>query len=399
MTHPGVRTQASEDALVGVPCFSDGEYDRRWSAVHQLMEREDLSALLIHASAGAPGGVHYLSGFIPRQLTWLVVLPGEPVLLLHFLNHVPTTKRYSVVQDVRWYGPSDVGTLADLLYERGCAAGRVGFVGLATSVPALQFERLRVALPAMQVVDVAAAYNAIRWARSEEELTWFRASGAMLDEACDLLAEELRPGMTEFDVEEVLHRSFVPKGGRLGLAFIASTSMSAPDRISPWQFLSGRRLAPGDVLITEITISYWGYGAQVHRPFAIGSEPTPLYVELFAAAEAGFDAVCAALRAGATSADVVEAAGVIEDLGFDVFDSVVHGEAGKNPELGAPHTLHAVEPWTFEEGQVMIVQPNPVTKDRTAGLQAGCAVRVGRERADPLHGWPLSFPTTAGSAR
>jgi len=395
MTHPGVQRWASDDAVIGVPSFSEGEYDRRWSAVRQLMACEDLSAVLIHAGAGTPGGVHYLSGFIPRQPTWLAILPGEPVLLLHFLNHVPTAKRHSVVRDVRWYGPSDVGALFDLLRERGCAAGRVGFVGLATSIPALQLERLRAALPAMQVIDVAAAYNTIRWARSEEELTWFRASGAMLDEACDLLAEELRPGMTEFDVEEVLHRSFVPQGGRLGLAFIASTSMSAPDRISPSQFLTGRRLAPGDVLITEITISYWGYGAQVHRPFAIASEPTPLYAELFAAAEAGFDAVRAALRAGATSADLVDAAGVIEELGFDVFDSVVHGEGGKNPELGTRHTPHAVEPWTFEEGQVMIVQPNPVTKDRTAGLQAGCAVRVGRDAAEPLHGWPLSFPVCA----
>ncbi|NEK58251.1 aminopeptidase P family protein [Geodermatophilus sabuli] len=375
------------------PRFSEGEYARRWTAVRGLMERAGVDALLVHS--GAPGPVHWLSGYLPRQPTWLLVLPGEPVLLLHFLNHVPTAQRLSVVPDVRCYWPSASRAVTELLGERGCAGGRIGVVGLSTSIPAAQFDQLRSALPDAEFTDLAGPYDQLRWIRSEEELDWFRASGRLLDEACDVLVAELRPGLTEHDVEALLHASFLPRGGHLGIAFIASTAMADPDRISPWQFATGRRLERGDVVITEITISWWGYGAQIHRPFAIGSDPTPLYRDLFAAASAGFGSVCAALRDGATSEDVLDAAAVIEEAGFDVFDSVVHGEGGKNPELGTRRTPHHPEPWTFAENQVVIVQPNPVTRDRTAGLQAGCAVRVGRDRAEPLHGWPLAFPTCA----
>jgi Xaa-Pro dipeptidase len=374
------------------PRFSEAEYARRWDAVRALMDREGLGALVVHAGAGGPGPVNWLTGYLPKQPTWLVVLPEEPVLLLHFLNHVPTARAMSVVTDVRCYWPSAARAVGDLLRERGCATGRVGVVGTSTSIPHRQFEDLRAPLPDATFVDVAGPYNHLRWIRSDEELEWFRASGALLDDACEFLAEELRPGMTEFDVETALHRSFLPRGGHLGLAFLASTSMTDPDRISPWQFLTGRTLRPGDVVITEITVSYWGYGAQIHRPFAIGAEPTPLYRSLFDAATAGFEAVRAVLRDGATSADVLDAAAVVEERGFDVFDSVLHGEGGKNPELGTRATPHADEPWTFREGQVMIIQPNPVTRDRTAGLQAGCAVRVGRDGAEPLHGWPPAFP-------
>ena len=374
------------------PRFSDAEYERRWTAVRAMMAREGLDALVLHAASGAPGAVHWLTGYLPKQPTWLVVTAGEPVLLLHFLNHVPTARQLSVVPDVRCYWPSAARSVTDLLRERGCGGGRIGVVGLATTIAHRQYEDIRSALQGADFVDVAGTYNHLRWVRSEEELGWLRASGAMLDEACDLLAEELRPGLTEFDAETILHRSFLPRGGQLGLAFIASTPMAEPDRISPWQFLTGRELAAGDVVITEITISYWGYGAQIHRPFAIGSEPTDLYRSLFGAASAGFTAVCAALRDGATSDDVLDAASVIEQHGFDVFDSVVHGEGGKNPELGTRSTPHTDEPWVFRENQVMIVQPNPVTRDRRAGLQAGCAVRVGADGGEPLHGWPLAFP-------
>jgi Xaa-Pro dipeptidase len=374
------------------PRFSDAEYERRWSAVREFMAREDLSALLIHGSAGGHGGIQYLSGFLPKSPVWLLVLPGEPVMLLHFLNHVPMAKRMSVIEDIRCYWPSAAESIAGLITERGCASERIGVVGLSSTVPHAAYEHLRAALPGARFADVAAGYNAIRWIRSEEELDWFRASGALLDEACDLLAAELRPGMTEFDVEALLHSSFLPRGGGLSLGFIASTPMARPDRISPWQFMSGRRLEPGDAVITEISVNYWGYAAQIHRPFAIASEPTELYQELFEAATATFDAVCSVLRAGATSEDVLDAAGEVERRGFEIFDSMLHGETGKNPELGSWQTPHAVEPWTFRENQVMVVQPNPVTKDRTAGLQAGCAVRVGVDRAEPLHGWPLAFP-------
>jgi hypothetical protein len=98
------------------------------------------------------------------------------------------------------------------------------------------------------------------------------------------------------------------------------------------------------------------------------------------------------MRAGATSRDVVAAADVISERGLTVFDSVVHGEAGRNPELGTTASPHTLEPWTFEEDQVMVIQPNPITLDQRAGLQLGAAVRVTAGAAEPLHDYPFKFP-------
>ncbi len=375
------------------PRFSDAEFERRRRAVAELMEAEGLDALLVHGAAASPGTVHYLTNYLAGRPTWLLYPSrGEPALFLHFANHLPTARAMSVVEDVRWSGQSASRTLADELGRRGLAGASLGVVGLAVTVPYAQFADLRERLPDARFRDVSRAYHRIRWRRSDEEMAWFARSAELTDGACRLLEERIRPGLSEHDLQAVVHEAFLPHGGQLAIAFVTSTSMANPDRFVPWQYPTARRLRPGDVVITEITVAWWGYGAQVHRPFAVGEEPAPLYRELFDVAYECYERVRSALRPGATSDDVVRTAGVIEERGFTVCDSVVHGEGGKNPELGTPGSVHAVDPWTFEEGQVMVIQPNPVAPDGRAGLQLGAAVRVGSDGGESLHRYPFAFP-------
>jgi Xaa-Pro aminopeptidase len=378
---------------LGYPRFSDAELGRRFGLVRELLGRESVEALLLHGGPSSAGPVHYLSGYLPIRPTWMLfALDGPSTLFLHFHNHVPNARAVSVVEDVRCYWPSAPGAVAEELRRRGLERAAIGVAGLATSIPHGQFEQLRRLLPEARLVDLGRALDRIRWVRSEEELGWLRRSAELTDRACELLEAGIRPGLSEHDLVALIHQAFLPEGGQAGLHFVAATSMTEPDRFAPWQFPSGRVLRRGDAVITEITVSWWSYGAQIHRPFAVAAEPTARYLELFGTALECFRRVGATLRAGATSQQVVDAAEVIAERGFTVFDSVVHGEGGRNPELGIGGSAHTLEPWIFEENQVMVVQPNPVTLDQRAGLQLGCAVRVGRDGAEPLHRYPFKFP-------
>jgi Xaa-Pro aminopeptidase len=373
------------------PAFSAAEHVRRHEAVGRLLEEHDLGALVVYGAAGFVGPVHYLSDYPPRQPTWLVISPDRPpTLFLHFVNHIPNTSAISTVDDVRCYWPSAVDAVSAELIARGAGERRVGVVGLPTAMPYGQAAELGRRLGG-ELVDVGADLNRLRWIRSEEEIARIRRSGAIIDTACEDLAAQLRPGLTELDAKAILHGSFVPKGGEEGIIFISGTDMNDPDRRSPWQFPGHRVIGNGHVLITEITINYHGYGAQGHRPFAVGTPPTPLYRELFDVAATCFDRIVAVLRDGATAAEVREAALVVQDRDFLLFDSVLHGETGRNPELGSSGSEHTFEPWTFRAGQVMVVQPNPMTRDGRAGLQAGAAVLIEKDGATPLHGYPLRF--------
>ena len=170
--------------------------------------------------------------------------------------------------------------------------------------------------------------------------------------------------------------------------------MRAPNLGVPRQFPSTRRVQKGDVVVAEITATFWDYPGQVLRSFALGEAPTPLYRDLHAAADAAFDAITAVLKAGATPAQVIEASGVIEDAGFTIIDDLLHGYGGGYlpPILGCTNRPSGPVPQEpFRAGQVVVVQPNVVTPDRKAGVQTGEMLVIRETGIERLHTIPRGF--------
>ena len=60
-------------------------------------------------------------------------------------------------------------------------------------------------------------------------------------------------------------------------------------------------VAPGDVVFTEVSAQFWEYPGQILRTFTVEAEPTPLYRDLHAAAEAACDAILRLNPADATA--------------------------------------------------------------------------------------------------
>jgi Xaa-Pro dipeptidase len=373
------------------PSFSSHEFGRRASAVRAAMKDQGLDAILLYGGPGSPE-ISYLTNYVPASPCWVVFpLEGEPVVFVHFFNHIPCAEEMSIVADVRGYGPSPAATLDEELRSRGLAGARIGIVSL-NAVPYNQFAGLKGGLPDATFIEFGRSYNAIRWVRSDEELPFLRRSGRLTDLACEALERELRPGLTGFDIRSIVNGAYSHAESDPGIHFIATTSMAQPDRFVPWQRVTPRVLSKGDVVITELTVSYWGYATQIHRPFAIAEEPSPVYRDLFAAAYECYESIRQICKPGATADQIVAASSVIDERGFDTYDSVFHGERGKFPELGTASSAHPPESWTLGENMVYVIQPNPVTRDRTAGLQLGAAVLVTPAGGEPLHRYPFAFP-------
>ena len=153
----------------------------------------------------------------------------------------------------------------------------------------------------------------------------------------------------------------------------------------PAQWPSTRRLEAGDALTCEISAAWWDHPGQLLRTFAVAAEPTPLYRELHAAADAAFDASLAVLRPGATAADVVAAAGVIEDAGFTTRDDLLHGFVGGYlpPVVGSPSRQIAPVPdFTFAAGMT-VVDAAERRDARRARRRADRRARAGRRGRAP----------------
>jgi Xaa-Pro aminopeptidase len=132
----------------------------------------------------------------------------------------------------------------------------------------------------------------------------------------------------------------------------------------------------------------------------VDAEPTPLYRELHAAADAAFDAICGVIRDGATPAEVIEAAHVIEDGGFTIYDDLVHGYGGGYlpPILGSSSRMNEPLPdMTFQKGMTVVVQPNVITPDESAGVQTGGLVLVTEDGVEQLQSAPRGLWRTGSN--
>jgi Xaa-Pro aminopeptidase len=315
----------------------------------------------------------------------VVYTPGEnAVLLVNFFNHVPNAQRLATEAEVRWAGENPIEVVTDELRRRGASGARIGTIGTLE-------HRAHAALTLLaEPVDMNADYTRLRLVKSDEELDWVRVAAAMTDDAVRALQEHAAPDVSELELSNVVERAYVARGGTTHIHYFGATAMTEPGLCVPAQYPAARRLMPGDALVCEISASYWEYTGQLLRTFAVAGEPTPLYRELHEVADAAFDAIAGRLRAGASAADLVEASGLIEDAGFTIRDDLVHGFVGGYlpPVLGTrSRALAPVPEFTFATGMTVVVQPNVVTTDETAGVQTGELLLVTEGGAERLHAY------------
>jgi Xaa-Pro aminopeptidase len=366
------------------PRFSDAEMARRRAALEAVMAEHDVAHLLVYGANRFGSAVGWLTRWPVTREALVVVTPGErDVLLVDFYNHVPNAQRIATEADVRPAAPSGIATAVEELRARGAAGRRVGLIG-----PLGHAAYARLADLVSEVVVLDAAYTRLRLTKSSEEVEWLRVGCELTDRAVLALRDGARPGVDERELSDLVERAYVARGGTTHIHYFAATSMAAPEMAAPAQWPSTRRLAAGDALTCEVSASWWDHPGQLLRTFAVAAEPAPLFRELHAAADAAFDAIVAVLRPGATAADVVAAAGVIEDAGFTTRDDLLHGFVGGYlpPVLGSPsRQLQAVPDFTFAARMTVVVQPNVVTEDESAGVQTGELVLIGPDGPERLH--------------
>lgn len=369
------------------PRFSDAEMRRRHDAVAELLRSKDLDHLVVYGANRFGSAVQWLTRWPVTREAYVVVTPGErDALFVDFYNHVPNATQIATDADVSGLEARGPDRPLEELGRRGGAGKRIGLIGPLGYKAHAALSEL-----AGEVVPLDADMTRLRLIKSDEELAWLRVGCALTDAAVEALRVSSVPGASERELGNAVERAYVGLGGTTHIHYFATTSMAEPDMPAPAQWPSSRRLQSGDVLVCEISASWWDYTGQVLRTFTIDASPTPLFLEMHGVADAAFDAVAGKLRAGATAAELVEASSVIEDAGFTIRDDLVHGFVGGYlpPVLGSKsRMLSGVPDFTFEAGMTVVVQPNVCTLDEKAGVQTGELVVVTQDGYERLHDVP-----------
>lgn len=303
------------------PQLTLAERDRRFAGLRALMAAQGFDAIVVGSFQGRERLESYL---IDDFLDSVVVLPrlSDPVLLAFGGSrisriHESERRGFDVwVKDVR---PSAGGAkVAEVLKERGLGRGRIGLVGFGPTAPGemegllpLGFHtNLVKTLPDAAIGDFTLAFTDFMLVKSAEEIALLRFAARVSEEACRVMMDVSRAGVSEALVYAETVREIHRWGCDLRYPFFSL--QSGRDNIAwgvpRWSVRAEppRILETGDLVQAEIHTVYGGQEGQVQMSVAL--DPVGDVVrKLEDVARESYEAGLAAVRPGVTFASVVRA--------------------------------------------------------------------------------------------
>ena len=301
--------------------ISDQELDRRVGRMRAYMEQQKLEGLVVFGATRT----FYLSGFhhlaTERPVVLVVPLRGELALLVPHLEEENIPVRNPNIKEMKVYREypglkHPMVYLAELLGDKGLAESRLGVDssgwggGMGYRGPDLSE-----VLPKATLVNVRDVIDDMRAVKSAEEIELIRLSAMFGNVTHGFLQDYIEPGAVEVDVAQrasrdgtafmikALPESWEPYGRSEGAA---ASFTSGPKTAFNHRRAGGRRLKPGDVILTYAGAEVGGYTSELERTLMIEplTDDHRKYFDLeVQAQDVAFDAI----RPGARMCDVEKA--------------------------------------------------------------------------------------------
>lgn len=264
----------------------------------------------------------------------------------------------------------------------GAAAGALaGIDGPLLAAPRRLIPHGLAADERLSLGDGTALVDRLLMRKDAAELDALRRAAALADEAYAVFRDAAVAGAPQYALVAEVERFLRARGCPENFMLVGSGGVDVRGMTPP----SDRRLASGDLVTTELTPAVDGYFAQICRTLVVG-EANDAQRHAFALYLEALEAGIAAVRPGATAADVARAENEIfrkHDLGDYVTSSYTrvrgHG-IGLFPD-SKPHVLEDVDV-VLEPGMALVVHPNTyhpavgyvVLGDSVIVTERGCEV-------------------------
>jgi Xaa-Pro aminopeptidase len=322
---------------------------------HEVLGK--LRAAMLHAGhealvAFSQDNVTYTAGFLVpshasnRFRRTITVLAGEKFAAQIVVNVEENLARErSRFSDIRAYNqfaqdPADV--LVDALIEAGVASGQIAIE--LDYMPAQDYIRLRERLPAAKFVPCRDLYFNARMIKTDEEIALLKAVGRLTDRVVGDVLREVRPGITEKSLAQLIGNLML-EGGCDGLKCqIGSGVRSGITNCAP----TDKAITAGDILRVEILGDMKQYRSNVTRTAVVG-EPTEEQRAIWGVMIGARETCKAMLKPGTAVADL-----------YRVYVKYLR-DRGIEPTLkflghGIGQTIHE-EPYITESRSV-VLEPN-----------------------------------------
>ncbi|MET9357263.1 Xaa-Pro peptidase family protein [Streptomyces sp. NPDC006617] len=164
----------------------------------------------------------------------------------------------------------------------------------------------------LDISDGQQVFLEARRVKTRDEISLLTHACALADMAYEELYAFLRPGIKENETVGLVSKILYDNGSE----FVEGINAISGERCNPHPHLySDRMVRPGDPAFFDIVHSYMGYRTCYYRTFAVGSA-SPAMNDAYKIAREIMDESLAAVKPGATTADIVSLWPRAQDFGF-----------------------------------------------------------------------------------
>ena len=271
-----------------IPSIPKQEYFDRIAKFQAEIKAAGLDACLVHGTESDFANVRYLTEYWPtfEQAGVFVPAEGKAVLLIG-----PESEKYargrSVVPDVmlmlnyRESAEPDYPGIPLSTYDQVAKVAmgnkplkKLGLVGTAVMTkPTL--DAVAAQLPGVEVVAADAVFRPLRWVKSENELACHRKAFEVSEKAVEAILNEMKPGMTEFQVIGIAQREIYANGGEYeGHSLYCFDGDRTSNGISR---PTGATIKENEIIQLNIGARVGGYSSSIGLPDWFGKLPQEQY--------------------------------------------------------------------------------------------------------------------------
>jgi Xaa-Pro dipeptidase len=251
--------------------------------------------------------------------------------------------------------------------------------------------------------DAALVIGAAQLVKTPDELSCLRQACRITEQAMAEVQQALAPGVRQID----LSAEFVRRAFELG----ATTNMLEPIwQVMPSSRETGvwtthgdlalpllpteRELAAGDVLWTDISITYGSYCSDFGRTWLVGAQPSARQRDQFHRWREILDATLAVTKAGVTSGDLARAAiaangGRKPWLPHFYLGHGIGTFPAEPPMIGTDLGEEYDDSFVFPPGMVLVLEP-VVWEDGTGGYRSEEIIVITEDGFTPITDYPYS---------
>lgn len=334
--------------------------NQRFTRLQKIVAEAGLDAIALVPGAN----LRYLTGvnfhLSERPIILIVPKQGEPGVIIPLLEE-QKLKEYGFTGELFVWSDVDgyQGAFGKAVQRMNLAGKRIGVEGLQMRV--LEGHLLQEFAVGSHVIPADEQLVNLRIIKSDEEISLHRKAIQVSEEALHRTLRDLKLGMTERQIAQILTQHQTELGGEQDS--FAPLILIGPRSALPHGSPSDTRLERGLTLLIDYGTVYGGYVSDITRTFFVGEPPEKfraLYAAVLGANEAGRQkvhpgvpaeevdsAAAAILRQSGFGEYIIHRTG--HGLGIDIHEhpNIVQG----NKRLLEPGMVFTIEPGLYIPGE------------------------------------------------